>query len=64
MVLVRPVNEDGLVELTVDDIRDAPSRAAVGQLQHWVNQKDKFYMEWMKRKPEENSGDEEEGPEC
>ena len=45
------VNNVGLVELTADDIRDAPCRSAVGQLQHWVNKKDEFYREWMKRKP-------------
>ena len=50
MILSRPVNGDGLVELTVEDISDAPSRSAVGELQHWVNQKDKFYAEMLKRK--------------
>jgi hypothetical protein len=55
MVLGRPVNEDGLVELTVADIEDAPSRSAVGQLQHWVNNKEKFYIELMKRKPSDDA---------
>lgn len=53
MILPRPANEDGLVTLTAEDISDAPSRSAVGELQHWVNQKDKFYSELMKRKPKE-----------
>ena len=57
MVLPRRVNEDGVVELTADDIRDAPCRAAVGQLQHWVNQKDKFYADMLKRKPAEVARD-------
>lgn len=67
MVLSRPVNEDGLVELTVQDIDMAPSRSAVGQLQHWVNNKEKFYLELMKRKPaddadpEDGEGSEEGG---
>ena len=51
MILARPANDDGLVELKPDDIRDAPCRSAVGQLQHWINKKDEFYREWMKRKP-------------
>lgn len=63
MVLPRRANEDGLIELTVADISDAPSRSAVGELQHWVNQKDAFYKELLKRKPAEVAGDgEEDGP--
>ena len=61
MVLARSVNGDGLVELRVEDIRDAPSRSAVGELQHWVNQKDKFYADMLKRKPAE-AIDDSDGP--
>lgn len=43
MNIPRVVGEDGTIEITAEDIRDAPSRSAVGQLTHWVNKKDEFY---------------------
>jgi len=60
MILSRPVSVDGLVELTVEDILDAPSRSAVGELQPWMNKKDDFYKEMLKRKPVLD--DDDDGP--
>ena len=46
MVIRKPV--DGRpIEISVDDIVDAPSKSAVGQLKHWVNRKDEFYKSLM-----------------
>lgn len=51
MILDRELNAEGRVELEVSDLVGAPSRSAVGQLQHWVNRKEEFYREWLRRKP-------------
>ncbi|MEO1615050.1 MAG: hypothetical protein AAFV88_04320 [Planctomycetota bacterium] len=42
------LREEGY-ELVADDIRDAPSRAAVGNLRHWLDHKQEFYKSWMQR---------------
>ena len=60
MSLSRPVPATGRVELVAEDIRNAPCRSAVGQLQHWVNKKDEFYREWIKRKPKEKEEEDRE----
>lgn len=46
MVIRKPV--DGKpIEICLEDIEDAPSKSAVGQLKHWVNEKDAFYKNLM-----------------
>ena len=35
------------IEICLEDILDAPSKSAVGQLKHWVNRKDEFYKNLM-----------------
>ncbi|MEM6363288.1 MAG: hypothetical protein AAF745_02595 [Planctomycetota bacterium] len=56
MVLHRDADEDGMIQLTVRDIEDAPSRSAVGQLRHWVNKKDEFYKSLMSAVGKKSSG--------
>ena len=50
MIMSREAGVGGLIELTSADIADAPSRSAGGELRHWVNRKDDFYKEMLKRK--------------
>mgnify|MGYP003134017881 FL=1 len=46
MVIRKPI--DGKpIEICLEDIEDAPSKSAVGQLKHWVNEKDAFYKNLM-----------------
>ena len=48
------------VELEPGDIADAPNKASVGQLRHWVKNRDLFYKEWMNRAKAGNFGRVEE----
>jgi len=43
------VLRDDEYELLASDIEDAPSRAAVGLLQHWMRDKKGFYREWVQK---------------
>lgn len=46
MVIRKSVGGDP-IEICLEDIEDAPSKSAVGQLKHWVNRKDEFYKNLM-----------------
>lgn len=59
---LREVPDSGFIELTVEDLENAPSRSAVGQLRHWVNRKDEFYKAMIgASKKAVGSGDDGDG---
>lgn len=43
----RHARTDDAVVITADDVRDAPSRSAANQLQHWANRPNDFFKQLM-----------------